>query len=757
VQSPGYFNNNEREYIITAMNPPRPWNNILWNEGLITVVDQFGFGGNYHCEGNGFVRSFCNKRLIYIRDEETKEFWDANRNSRRKKFSNFHATVGQGYSKISSEYKKIKFSLNIFVPKEGILECWAVDIENKGNKKRKLSVFAYADTNVNIGAHMAYNHGAFDKKLNGVFLSHHGFDLPTEFTNVFLASDKKVSAFETTNRRFIGFYGNTQEPDTLRAGDCSSKETSFDDQMTTVLQFKYELKPGEKKKIHFILGSSKSLKEATEICKTKLSEKFFNAELAKIRNYSENLLKKVNVETPDKDINTLVNIWLKRQIDLGKTWTAVVVKGFRDIMQQVAGFVPLDSKISKKTIKKCLEYQYEDGNVLRAWVPIIDHPYRDGATWMVPAIACYLKETGDFSFLEEKVKYYKSKKSGSVLDHCRRGFDFLFSELGKHGLCLWGGGDWNDSLNNVGLKLKGESVWLSEATVKSAKEFVELLEAIKKNKEAEKLSKKIELMEKALLKYGWDKDHFICGYNDWNEKIGSNKNKEGKLFLNMQTWGVLSGTVKGAKATKLLDLVEKELSCPFGYILEKPSYTKGDDHIGRVSYMEKGCYENGAVYNHGVTFKIASDCIMGRGNIAYKTIKKMLWTNPANPPLKSGSEPYVLTNMFIGPENVLRSGESLYNWTTSTGAWLFRDIVELMLGVRADYEGLRISPCLPSHWKDVKVVREYRGSCYNIRILNPKGLQTGALNVSVDNKKINSNLLPVFNDNKEHKVVVELR
>lgn len=363
---------------------------------------------------------------------------------------------------------------------------------------------------------------------------------------------------------------------------------------------------------------------------------------------------------------------------------------------------------------------------------------------------------GHLAFLQEEIPYYKSEKTGTVLDHCRRGINFLFTELGSHGLCLWGGGDWNDSLNSAGLQLKGESVWLSEAAVASGKEFAGLLEIIGERNEADVLRVKIQALTENLLKHAYEQGHFLCGFNDWGEKVGSYENKEARIFLNMQTWAVLAGILDEKAANELMDLVEKELSCPFGYVLCKPSYSKGDDHIGRVSYMEKGAYENGSVYNHGVAFKIAADCRLGRGDIANKTVRKMLSNNPKNDCLKSGVEPYAVSNMYLGPENKLRSGEAVMGWITGTAGWLFRDIVENIAGVRAGYRGLELSPCLPSAWKEVSARREYRNATYNIRILNPSGLQTGKLTVFLDGKPLRSNVLPDLHDNREHEVLAEM-
>lgn len=755
----GYFDDTRREYKIENMYPKRPWINYLWNENIITAINQFGCGESWHRDANAVKTMLCrggNSRLIFIKDTETEEFWAANRNFGKENFENFSTVVGQGYSEIYSTHKNIETRYKIFIPTEGNIECWQVQVRNTGDMDRNLKLTAYANTDSNMSPHSAYNYGEFNEELKGIFLSHHGFDLQSKLSNIFFICDKEASAYETTKRRFIGIYGNEQKPDAMKDKHLASQGTSFDDQMAAALQFDLELKAGETKCFCYILGLSASLEEAVALKESSLNEEFFNNELAKIKDTSEKGINRLVVQTPNQHINSLANIWLKRQIGLGKTWGRVYCRGFRDIMQDITGFMPLDAKTAAEKIKYCLNYQYDNGNTLRQWAPFDFHPYRDGASWLVPAVASYIKETGDFAFLQEEVSYYEDKASGTVLDHCRRGINFLLSERGTHGLCIWGGGDWNDSINNVGMKFIGESVWLSQAVVKSTEEFVQLLLAIDNKEEAEQYKLRSEELKKDILRYGWDKDHFIYGINDWNEKVGSYETEQGRVYLNPQTWAVLADIVEGKEAEKLMDLVEEELGCEFGYVQVKPSYSKGDDHIGRISYMEKGAYENGSVYNHGVAFKIAADCKLGRGNAAYESVVKMLSSNSKNSGEVSGVEPYAVTNMYLGPENQLRKGESLMSWITGTAGWLLRCITEFILGVQADYSGLKIEPCIPSHWKDVKVTRTFRNSVYNINIINPKGIEKGRVRITVDGKQIDGKIIPVCCENTEHEVLVEL-
>ena len=252
-------------------------------------------------------------------------------------------------------------------------------------------------------------------------------------------------------------------------------------------------------------------------------------------------------------------------------------------------------------------------------------------------------------------------------------------------------------------------------------------------------------MTENIHKYGWNEDHFIYGINDWHERVGSYDTPTGRLFLNPQTWAVLAHIADDDQ--KLMDLVEDELSCDFGYVQQKPCYTTPDPHVGRISYFGKGFYENGSVYNHGVAFKIVADCVANRGDNAYKTIKMMLATNPKNS--DSGVEPYALCNMYFGPENETRKGEAPMHWITGTSSWMFRGIVEYLIGVRADFDGLLIDPRLPDGWDNVKITRAFRNAVYSIEI--KRGNEKA---IVVDGKAIDKNVIPVFDDGKKHEVLM---
>jgi cellobiose phosphorylase len=314
---------------------------------------------------------------------------------------------------------------------------------------------------------------------------------------------------------------------------------------------------------------------------------------------------------------------------------------------------------------------------------------------------------------------------------------------------LWGGGDWNDSFDGAGLKMIGESVWLSIAAVKATKDFIELLHYLGDDTAAAKYAAANDKMINNIHYHGWDKDHYIYGINDWREKVGTYDTADAQIFLNPQTWAVIAGVAEDEQA--LLNLVEDRLKCDFGYVQCTPSYSKPDPHVGRISYFGKGLFENGSVYNHGCAFKMVADCIAGRGNNAYKTLKLMSPYNPKNPYEHSGVEPYVTTNMYLGPECKLRAGEVTGSWTTGTTSWVFRTIVEYMLGIRAEFNGLRIEPQLPDGWDEVTAVRTFRGAVYRITIE-----KNGKKEIYLDGKKLEGSIVPICEKGTKHDVTVRI-
>ncbi len=761
----GYFIDEKKEYVITNMYPKRPLMNYIWNEQEFMVLDQFGFGPCSIFDekreqfelysGTGDLYRANSDRVVYVMDRSSGEYYAANRNYGKLPFDKHCTHVGQGYSVIVSEYKGLRVEFKIFAPIVGRAECWEIKLINTSAESKALSVYPNANVKASKRGNLSYLRAEYDTEFGGLYSTEEVYKLGTEITGCFMASDREVLQWDVAKQNFIGFYGAPANPVALEnGGELSCKGIDFEPNCAFVMRHDIELEPSETQIIRVIVGMANDKAHALQEKKRLLNEAAFAQNLEELRRRADMYDENVTVDTGNETINRFANIWLKRQIEFGKTWARGFSVGSRDLLQDIASFVSLDADISREKLIYAMQFVRPNGNILRSLVPAGGDLAHDCSTWMISSVCQYIKESGDYSILDVDCPYYKCDEHGTVLDHLMRASRFLLDGVGSHGLTLWGEIDWNDSLNGAGRNLIGESLWLSEASVKSGRDFAELLERIGMHELAEAVSAKCDRMKENIIKHGWEGDHFIYGINDWGEKVGSYDCSEGKSYLNPQTWAVLAGILPEDKLNTLMDYVEKNLSCDFGYVQNVPAYTKGDDHIGRVTYFQKGCYENGSVYNHGCAFKLAADCYLHRGNEALDTVLKMLPTNPKNDSSVSGVEPYALSNMYLGPENDFHPGYSPMYWVTGTCGWMFRGIVEYMLGVQAEYDGLKINPSLPEAWKKASVHRTYRGCVYDITFI--QNTYNGQLSITVDGEKLSGNLLPIFTDGKAHEVIVTI-
>ena len=763
----GYFNDEMREYVITDMYPRRPLLNYLWNETTVCNCNQFGEGFAWSAFGGARRQIESGERNVYIKDRESGVSYSANRNYAKLPFDVFEAHVGLGYHTVVTEYLGVRTEYTLLVPTKGNFVQYMVRLKNVSDVAKKLDLYFCNCPKPDNSGHEAYGMADYDNEMKGIDFVHEGFALPSEYTHIFLSADKKTYAFETSKSRFCGTYGSFATPESILEDSLASKGTSFESDYVGAMQFRMELEAGEEWSVVFACGMSKSREESVALSSQYANEASFAEEKENQRRLNEEYLNVFTVETPDEYLNSQANIWLKRQLSLGKTWGRVYGKGFRDVMQDITAFISFDPKLARERILNVLKYQYEDGNPIRMMQPNMLYPYNDGGVWIPSAVLAYLNETGDLSVLDEQIPYLVGKSSEhrgynipnafrpyvgterteSVFEHIRRAMDYLYDCRGKRGLVLFIGGDWNDSLNNAGRLNKGESVWLTIATVKAYNEFKEILTLYKKEELIPAYEAKKEELKSNILVHGMDKDHILYGFNDYDEKIGADENEHAKIFLNPQTWAVLADLTEKPILEKLMDTVESRLKCDYGYLQCYPSFRKGDDKIGRVSYFQPGLVENGAVYNHGVAFKVVADCMLGRGDIAYASLKAISYDNPKNP--DNGMEPYAVSNMYMGPENPYVAGYAPMSWITGTAGWLYRCITEYLCGVQPTATGLKILPCLPSHWNRLKVRRSFRGAIYEIEYV-----RSDCEKIVVDECQLMGNMLPLAKAGETCKVTV---
>ena len=772
----GYFNDKAREYIITDMYPRRKLLNYLWNDKTVCACDQFGSGTSWSViDGKkrnieAGQREFTirnGERIFYIKDRKTGEYYSPNRNYDRLPFDTFECHVGLGYQTVVSEYKGLRMEFTTLVPQEGNVVLFSVKFTNLSNEDKDLDAYFYAWPKMDDRASTGGGSQAhYDEKMGAIYYRTNSLNCPIEFKTTYFASDKPLKGYVVSDYAFKGLYGSFERPEGVQRECLGYTGSTFEEVFGGAMQFAMPLKAGESFETVITIGFGEAYDDTFALAKKYTNREFFNAELSAQKEKNEESLGVYEADTPDSYLNSMANIWLKRQMSLGKSWGRLYGKGFRDIMQDTSAFLSLDLPMARARIIDILKHQYEDGNPIRMYEPDFRRPYNDSGSWIPATVLGYLYESGDLSVLDEKIPYIKgdsyehaftgdgflpyigTEEDYTVFDHVQRAMDYLYGSRGERGLVLFREGDWNDSLNGAGKLNKGESVWLSIATVKAYNEFIEILDYCGKTELIPTYEKRRDEIKDNIMKYGWEDGYLIYGFDDYGNKIGSKECFEGKIYLNPQAWASLANLTDEKTLLKALDIAEERLGCDFGYKVCDPAYTVPVDTVGRVTYSTAGITENASVYNHGVAFKIVADCVMGRGDNAYNTYKMISYDNPKNP--DSGVEPYAVSNMYIGPENPYgQAGFAPMAWVTGTAGWLYRALTEFICGVRPVKDGLLVKPCFPSTWNTAKVKRLFRGGEYRISFVRSDNEQ-----VIFDGKELAGNVLPIGNAGEIHEVVV---
>ena len=510
------------------------------------------------------------------------------------------------------------------------------------------------------------------------------------------------------------------------------------------------LKPGERTGFDFIIGAADSEETAKRCVEVLFADGVIEQEWQSLLKRKKEMSESILVETPDETVNCLTNHWLKQQVQLCAEAGRSTGKGFRDQLQDAWAIASVNAPLARRKILETLEHVYADGRCVRGWLPLDHHIYSDGPVWVAPTINAYIKETGDIDFLNEKVSYL-DKEADTVWEHMLTVARYSSDDTGAHGLVHAHDGDWNDSLNGIGLAGRGESVWTSIALYQALNQMAEIAEEIRHDTViAGEMKQRAQRIKEAVNEQAWDGQWYLAAFNDAGEKVGSRENDEGQIYLNSQTWAVMTGVAEGERAAACLRSVDEHLSCDYGYMTLAPSYTYYRPEIGRLTGFVPGIWENGTPYCHGCVFKIVSDCIAGKPDEAYETMCRILPDSPRNPSEHSGCEPYALTNMYFGPDN-MRAGETSFAWVTGTAGWMFRAVTQYMIGFHPGYNTITIEPCIPSKWSGVKMTRRYRSEEYRIEVI-----RTGRKHLIFDGEVCEGKEIKIPGDGKIHHIVVEL-
>lgn len=432
--------------------------------------------------------------------------------------------------------------------------------------------------------------------------------------------------------------------------------------------------------------------------------------------------------------------------------------GYRDSNQDTLGVLHVIPDKVKTRIKELAANQFENGSTYHQFFPLSKKGekggYSDDPLWLVLSTAHYIKETGDEGFLDEVVPFTDSGKA-TMYEHAKRAVDYVSNKVGPHGFPLIGFADWNDCLNLMGKNNAAESVWVAQFVVWAANELANLAKLQDKDDDVEKYIKIASNMRDKINTAGWDGDWYIRAFDDDSNPVGSNTNKEGKIDLLAQAWGIMGGVADEKRGTRCMDMVKKYLDSKHGIMLIAPPYTSYDTKIGAVGTFAPGLKENGGIFCHANPWGMIAETMIGRGDMAFDYYKKMAPAYRNDISDIHMTEPYIYAQ-YIAGEAHPAFGRARNSWLTGSAAWNLVAITYYILGVRPDYNGLLIDPCIPRKWKGYTVKRVFRGATYEIEVKNPKGVSKGVSYLMVDGKKVMGNVAPEFEDKKVHKVEVTL-
>lgn len=805
----GFFDDQNKEYVINVPTTPYPWINYLGTENFFSLISNTAGGYSFYRDARlrRITRYRYNNvpvdmggRYFYINDNG--DVWSPGWAPVKKELDSYECRHGLGYTKITGKRNGISTEVTFFVPQNYNGEVQKVVVKNEGSAKKKVKLFSFLEfclwNAYDDMTNFQRNFNTGEVEIDGSVIYH-----KTEYKErrnhyAFYSVNSKIDGFDTDRESFMGLYNGFEAPQTVVKGEPSN---SVADGWSPVAShyIEVELNPGEQKDFVFILGyvendendkwESKLVinkKKAQEMINKFKTAADVDKSLEELGKHWDSLLSKYVVESHDDKLNRMVNIWNQYQcmVTFNLSRSASYFEsgigrgmGFRDSNQDLLGFVHQIPERGRERLIDLAATQLEDGGAYHQYQPLtkkgnneIGGDFNDDPLWLILAVAAYIKETGDYSILKEQVPFNNDPaKADTMFEHLKRSFYHVVNNVGPHGLPLIGRADWNDCLNlncfsnvpdesfQTTTSKEGkvaESVMIAGMFVFIGQDYVKLCEHMGMNDQAKKAQEEIEKMKETIMKHGYDGQWFLRAYDDFGKKIGTDENEEGKIFIESQGFCVMAGLgAEDGKALKAMDSVKERLDTPYGLVLQNPAFTKYYIEYGEISTYPAGYKENAGIFCHNNAWIVCAEATLGRGDLAFEYYSKIAPAYTEDISEIHRLEPYVYAQMIAG-KDAKRHGEAKNSWLTGTAAWNFVAVSQWILGIKPGYDGLEIDPAIPKAWDGFKVKRVYRDATYAITIKNPDHVSKGIKSIVVDGKAIQGNVLPVFGDNKTHEVEV---
>lgn len=734
----GRYIDHGNAYEITRSDTPRPWLNYLCNEVFASAVSNMGLGFSWYRTSllrvtryehiiDYLPRTFEDGRIVEVLNHATGEITNPFTEK-----TTVRCVHRPGMSEIAGAVPGgISVGMQIFVPEDDPGECWVLTLRNNGSVRVALTVrlrqvWCFA----RFGIHTAEEGIPYlttpgqDQQTwverDAIFLRTTNPDLPWPMEGVFLSPEATLA---------------TCRDDLSKRRDGRTFRFPVAELATEI-----ELAPGEAATIHVFSGASSENGPIQQTAEKYRDGNVYQTELTRVLVGRELLHDRIRADLPSKNITNFLNVWLKNQLFLTFRFVRSGFFGFRDTLQDTWGYTLLDPVISRRFLLRTLSHVRRDGVCPRNY-SVIDkshdlRSFMDSGSWIAQTLVDYVKETGDWEVLREPIPWLDTEETSSLIDHVHAALDLLYEKRGRYGLCLVGDGDWNDALEGISRGGEAVSAWLTMALFHAQNLMSELCAQAGDGDRSQCYQDRSVILSECLNTHAWDGEWYVYGFTGSGAPIGSARNREGRIHLNAQTWAIFTGLADGERVEILRQSIRKHLDSPFGPALLAPPYVEEADEVGRIARLEPGTFENGSVYIHAAAFSIYADLMAGFPDDAVATFEKILPTNEENFDARRTCEPYCTGNYYCGPGHP-REGQNFFTWFTGNAAWLLRAGFDRMLGLQADYLGLRVAPSVPSDWDHFRARRTYRGQTYEFEYQRTGG----PLRVVVDGQEIIGNLI----------------
>jgi len=781
----GYFDNENREYVIDRVDVPVSWTNYLGVKDLCTVISHNAGGYSFYknAEHQRITRFRANGvpldrpgHYVYLRDDDTGEYWSVSWQPVGKNLdkASYQCRHGLSYSKFSCNYQDLHAEQTLFIPIDDDVELWDVKIKNAGAKPRSLSVFAYVE--------FSFHHIEIDNQNLQMSLYASGsnyqdgvieYDFFYEpWTFHYFAGNFDPDSYDTMRDSFLGNYRTETNPLAVELGKCGGS-AELGGNHCAALQKKLTVAPGEESRLVFMLGvgpraKGKEIKSKYSILAN------VDKEFAALKNYWQKKFAVLQCKTPHLGLDTMVNTWTLYQAETCVVWSrfASFIEvggrtglGFRDTSQDVMSVVHTNPTKCRQRIVELLKAQVSQGYGLHLFDPDwfdpekqkapkfksptiahapdrksmihgIEHVCSDDALWIVVSTCEYVKETGDVALFDQ-VLPFADEGEATVYEHLKRSLDFSAEQVGRTGICKGLRADWNDCLNLGG----GESAMVSFMHHWAMRAFVEAAAHLGRHDDVKKYGALTEKVRAACEKELWDGDWYLRGFTAKGLKVGSHENEEGKVFLESNTWAVVSDAASPERGKSAMNAVDKYLFSKYGIHLLWPAFSKPNDDIGFVGRVYKGVKENAAIFSHPNPWAIIAECKLGRGERAMKFYDSLLPYNQNDLIEIREAEPYSYCQFVMGKDHTA-FGRARHPWLTGSGGWAYTAVTRWILGVRLGFDGMIVDPCIPGDWREFHVTRQWRGATFEITVKNPNGVQKGVASTTLNGKPVRGPIKP---------------